>query len=77
MKTIQITIDEQLLEDVDKAVAELGANRSAFIRDAVQLALRRLSLRELEVKHAAGYARHPATADEFDGWEEEQVWGAA
>jgi len=77
MKTIQITIDEQLLNDVDKAVAELGASRSAFIRDAVQLALRRLSLRELEERHAAGYAREPVSTDEFDGWEEEQVWGAA
>ena len=77
MKTIQITIDEQLLDDVDKAVAELGVSRSAFIRDAVQFALRRLSLRELEERHAAGYARHPAAVDEFDDWEEEQVWGAA
>jgi len=75
MKTIQITIDEQLLEEVDKAVAELGASRSAFIRDAVQSALRRSSLRELEEKHAAGYARHPVATGEFDSWEDEQVWG--
>jgi metal-responsive CopG/Arc/MetJ family transcriptional regulator len=41
MKTIQITIDEALLADVDRAVDELGANRSAFIRNALQAALHR------------------------------------
>ena len=75
MKTIQMTIDEQLLDDVDKAVDELGTNRSAFIRDAIQLALRQRSLRTLEEQHVTGYARRPPEPGEFDGWEEEQVWG--
>jgi hypothetical protein len=28
-----------------------------------------------EMKHAKGYARHPVQPGEFDGWENEQVWG--
>ena len=75
MKTIQMTINEYLLEDVDNVVSELQTSRSAFIRDALTLALQQFRLRKLEAQHAAGYERHPVTADGFDDWENEQVWG--
>jgi metal-responsive CopG/Arc/MetJ family transcriptional regulator len=75
MKTIQITIDEQLLDSVDQAVSELGATRSAFIRDALQWALQRAQTRRLEEQHATGYRIHPVTPGEFDGWD--QQWGDA
>ena len=60
MKTIQMTIDETLLEDVDRAVDEMGTNRSLFIRNALQSALRRHAVEKLEARHAAGYAKFPA-----------------
>jgi metal-responsive CopG/Arc/MetJ family transcriptional regulator len=75
MKTIQMTIDEQLLEEVDSAVNELQINRSAFIRDALHLALQQLHIHKLEAQQARGYHRQPATATEFAEWEPEQVWG--
>ncbi len=75
MKTVQITIDNDLLEDVDAAVEELGASRSAFIRSALKLALQRHALAKQEARHAAGYAAHPVQPGEFDSWESEQVWG--
>ncbi|NOX63370.1 MAG: ribbon-helix-helix protein, CopG family [Chloroflexi bacterium] len=74
-KAIQITIDEQLLRQVDDAVAELGETRSAFIRDALRSALRRFEIQKLERQHAAGYARQPVRPGEFDVWESEQMWG--
>ena len=61
MKTIQMTIDETLLEDVDRAVDEMGTNRSLFIRNALQSALRRHAVEKLEARHAAGYAKFPAS----------------
>ena len=75
MKTIQMTIDEQLLAEVDDAVQELQSNRSAFMRDALQLALQQLRIRRLEVQHARGYRQQPAASDDFTEWEAEQVWG--
>ncbi len=77
MQTIQITIDEQLLDSVDRVVNELGATRSAFIREALQRALQLFQAHKLEEQHAAGYRRHPVKAGEFDGWELEQQWGDA
>jgi metal-responsive CopG/Arc/MetJ family transcriptional regulator len=68
MKTIQMTIDEQLLLEVDQAVRELGISRSAFLRDALREALKQLQV--MEQQHIAGYKRHPVKSDEFDVWQE-------
>ncbi len=74
MKTIQITIDEELLDSVDQVVGEIGATRSAFVRAALERALRQWQIRRLEAQHAAGYGRQPAMPGELDGWEGEQHW---
>lgn len=75
MKTIQMTIDDDLLEKVDRATEQLQINRSAFIRAALQRALHHHQIEQLEQQHAAGYARVPITSGEFDLWEAEQQWG--
>jgi len=74
MKTIQMTIEQNLLQQVDEAVARLGTTRSAFTRDALREALERLVTRALEEQHKKGCERHPVEPAEFDDWEAEQVW---
>ena len=75
MKTIQMTIDEPLLAEVDQVIRVLDTTRSAFVREALQLALRQHKIARLEQQHAEGYARHPVEPGEFDVWEAEQAWG--
>jgi len=75
MKTVQMTLDEDLVEEVDRAVQTLGTTRSAFARDALRAALVDLGERELVRRHRAGYERQPVQPGEFNGWEDEQVWG--
>jgi metal-responsive CopG/Arc/MetJ family transcriptional regulator len=75
MKTIQMTIDEELLAEVDEATQALNTTRSAFIRTALQQALRQHEIAKLEQQHANGYVQHPVKSGEFDLWEEEQFWG--
>ncbi len=74
MKTIQMTIDEPLLAEVDRLIAELSITRSAFIRDALKAAIRKKTIAVLEERHAQAYAKQPMTSDEFDIWLPEQVW---
>ena len=74
MKTIQMTIDDELLTQVDQATQALHTTRSAFIRAALQLALRQYAIQQLERQHAEGYARFPIQPGEFDLWEAEQSW---
>ena len=71
MKTVQITIDKDLLEDADAVAQEAGVSRSAFIRSALRLALQRRAVAKQEARHAAGYAAHPVQPGEFDDWESE------
>lgn len=75
MKTIQMTIDEPLLAEVDRVTEGLNTTRSAFMREALQLALRRYRIVALEQRHAQGYARQPVEPGEFDLWETEPEWG--
>jgi metal-responsive CopG/Arc/MetJ family transcriptional regulator len=75
MKTVQMTLDEALVEEVDRVVHTLGTTRSSFTRDALREALTRVKEKQLEERHRAGYAQHPVRPGEFDGWEGEQVWG--
>ncbi len=74
MKTIQMTIDDELLAEVNHMTTALQTSRSAFIRSALQLALRHYAILAKEQQHAQGYARHPVTPGEFDSWETEQSW---
>lgn len=75
MKTVQMTIDEELLSEVDDVIQSLRTTRSAFIRGALQLALHRYHIDMLERQQAEGYARYPSTAADVDEWAAEQVWG--
>jgi metal-responsive CopG/Arc/MetJ family transcriptional regulator len=75
MKTIQMTLDEDLVEAVDRISKQLKTTRSAFTRKALREALARHSIEQLERKHREGYARHPAAIDELSIWETEQAWG--
>jgi metal-responsive CopG/Arc/MetJ family transcriptional regulator len=75
MKTVQMTLDNELVDRVDRVVKDLRTTRSAFTREALRQAIRNLQVRRLEEKHRAGYVRHPAGKAEFSVWEPEQVWG--
>jgi metal-responsive CopG/Arc/MetJ family transcriptional regulator len=75
MKTVQMTLDEDLVAEVDAAARELGTTRSAFARDALRAAMARLKERELERRHRAGYRKKPVRKGEFSAWEGQQAWG--
>ncbi|MGB6849858.1 MAG: ribbon-helix-helix domain-containing protein, partial [Thermoanaerobaculia bacterium] len=72
MRTGQITIDEELVKQVDRAVEKLETTRSAFTRMALKDALEELRVAELERRHREGYSRSPVEAGEFSDWEDEQ-----
>ena len=74
MKTIQMTLDDDLVATVDKIAKALNTNRSAFTRKALRNAIENYKLEQLELKHKEGYLRQPVTSDEFTEWEDEQVW---
>ncbi len=75
MRTVQMTLDDELVSLIDKAAKRLKTTRSAFTRDALRSALERLRMQDLERKQREGYSKKPPKRGEFDVWEREQVWG--
>jgi len=75
MRTIQMTLDDDLVKAVDRISKRLNTSRSAFTRKALREALARYSVEQLEQKHRRGYERQPVASDEFLVWESEQSWG--
>lgn len=76
MKTIQMTIDEELLRAVDKLSRARKTTRSALIREVLEAELRRERTLAEETRHTEGYVRRPVQSGEFDVWLDEQDWGA-
>jgi metal-responsive CopG/Arc/MetJ family transcriptional regulator len=74
MATIQVVLEEALLQATDRVARRLKVNRSALIRDALREHLRRLSILESERRDREGYARHPIGADEFAVWDKVAAW---
>ena len=75
MRTIQMTLDDELVETIDRMIKKLGTSRSAFTRSALREAIKRIKTEELEEKHKNGYEKQPVVNSEFSIWEAEQVWG--
>ena len=75
MRTIQMTLDDDLVKAVDRVSKELSTSRSAFARKALRDAVARYNLEKLERKHRRGYEQQPVSSDEFSVWEPEQAWG--
>jgi len=69
-----MTLDERLVDRVDRAARRLGKSRSAFTRDALRDALSRLAVLQKERGHRRGYETTPVEPGEFDEWPREQVW---
>ena len=69
-----MTLDERLVERVDRAARKLGKTRSAFTRDALRDALARQATIEKERRHRRGYEARPVEPGEFAEWSKEQVW---
>ena len=75
IRTVQMTLDEDLVTAVDRAAKRLGTTRSAFTRDALRMALREVRAPCNGREGSRGYAKAPVGKGEFDVWESEQVWG--
>ncbi|MDD3926031.1 MAG: ribbon-helix-helix domain-containing protein [bacterium] len=75
MRTIQVTLDDDLVAAVDNTVKQLKTTRSSFARKALRDAINQTNIVMLEEKHKQGYERYPVGKTEFSGWEAEQEWG--
>ena len=74
MRTIQMTLDDELVDAVDKVVKKLKTTRSAFTRQALRNAITKANIKQMEGIHREGYKKKPVSKSEFSIWESEQEW---
>jgi hypothetical protein len=74
MKAIQVTLDEALLERLDRDEEVKRDGRSAVLRRAADLYLRRRRARTITSAYRRAYGGDAPMADEFGGWEGEGEW---
>ncbi len=74
MPTIQVVMDEELLQAADEAARRQRMNRSALIREALRRHLVRLEGLELERRDRAGYEARSDKAGEARRWEAVTEW---
>ena len=74
MQTIQVVIEEALLQAADRAVRRLKMNRSALIRQALRHHLRRLEALEKERRDREGYRRRDQAEDDLGAWDQVAAW---
>ena len=76
MKTVQLTLEDDLLDRVNREIIQQQISLSAFVRESLGHYHHRLKIREQEKQKRSGYIQHPIEKGEFDVWEDEQVWSA-
>lgn len=74
METIQLTLDESLMAEVQQATNALKMSNADFLKLAVERALRQRKTIELEIRDAKAYAEKPQTVEEIEEWQSEQQW---
>lgn len=74
-RSVQISVDEELLREIDSRPETKRDGRSAVIRDALRLYLERKRQESTDEQYVRAYASRKAGAvDEFDALLEGQAW---
>jgi metal-responsive CopG/Arc/MetJ family transcriptional regulator len=74
MRTVQITLEDDLVSAVDSVASQIHQSRSAFTRDALRAALQKRAEQTREQQQREGYLRQPVEPGEFSDFEDEQGW---
>ena len=75
METIQVSIDESLLAEVQQVTDALQMSASDFMKVALERALQQREMIAKERRDAKGYSDQPQQPEEIEEWQDEQDWG--
>ncbi len=76
--TIQIEIDEKTLAEVKKFAKTFEKSQIDYILDAINKSLsedsKRLEMKRKEKEFIESYKKYPQQPEEYEIWQDEQVW---
>lgn len=75
MKNVQITVDEKLLAQIDRAGKPLGLKRSQIVRQALHEWLRKRAVEQFERDWVDSLQKRPDERKSAERWLAVQSWG--
>ena len=75
MRTVQMTLEDDLVVSIDTLAKKMKTTRSGITRLVLRDLLAATRSGQLEEKHRRGYQAKPVKDAEFTAWEKEQAWG--
>lgn len=74
MKNVQITVDQKLLDQVERVGKPLGLNRSQIVRQALRDWLNRHAIESFEEQWIASLRIRSDDAQRAEAWLDIQAW---
>ena len=74
MKAIQVTFEEELLEQLDRRPEVRERGRSAVLREVTAAYLAEKRSEDIARLYREAYTKFPQTDEELEGWEGVQAW---
>lgn len=74
MQNVQITVDEELLREVDRVAEPMGLKRSEIVRRALRLWLQRRAIERFEEDWIKALGDRPDEPGRADDWRPVQTW---
>jgi metal-responsive CopG/Arc/MetJ family transcriptional regulator len=74
MENIQISFDEKLLSEIDRAVSATRLSRSEIVNEAVMHRLRKKETLSFETEWIEKLKQHPDDPEDAEKWIQAQTW---
>ena len=75
MKNVQISFDEDLLNEVNRMVASTRLSRSAIVREALRRWIREKEIKKFEDEWIKKLKENPDDTQEAKAWIKIEQWG--
>ncbi len=75
MKNVQISFDEDLLNEVNRMVASTRLSRSAIVREALRRWIREKKIKKFEDEWIRKLKENPDDTQEAKAWIKIEQWG--
>lgn len=73
--SVLVELDEKIVPEIDILARNSKKSRADYVNEILRRALRRESIEEKIKRHRESYEKFPQQPEEYEIWQDEQVWG--
>lgn len=72
--SVTIELDEKLVAEIDGLAKSLKVNSSENFNDILREVIKKLKFSQMEKRTVKAYEKFPQQPEEYEIWQDEQVW---